>query len=125
MSPIPNLTESTAEKVLDESDLIFLLFRRPACPACAAFGKIFEEAAERHPELVFAQIDTVAEAGLARAFEVESVPTLGVIRQQVLLLLQPGVLKAEALEEVVQNATALDMDRVREDIAAESREESR
>lgn len=124
MRSVQELTQESAEAILDASPLALLLFGRPGCPACAAARRTFEEVAARHPDLVFGRIDTSREPDLARAFEVESVPALAIVREQVLLLRQSGVLDSPTLEEVIGKAVALDMDEVRRDIERESREET-
>jgi thioredoxin 1 len=124
MSPVQELTGESAGAILDKTPLVLLLFGRPGCPACAAARGSFEAAAGRHPEVVFGRVDTSREKDLAAAFEVDAVPTLAVVRDQVLLLRQSGVLSAAALEEVLAKAVALDMDEVRRDIERESGEES-
>jgi thioredoxin 1 len=83
------------------------------CGPCRAFAPIFEAAARRHPDVVFGKIDTEAEAALAGAFRIRAIPTLTVLRDGVLLASHPGMVPGEALDEIVQNVRALDMDEVR------------
>ena len=87
------------------------------CGPCRAFAPIFEAAAARHADIVFGKIDTEAEPELASAFEIRSIPTLMVFRDGILLLAQPGMLPAQALESLIAQARALDMDVVRQKIA--------
>jgi thioredoxin 1 len=77
------------------------------------FGPIFERVSQKHPEATFAKINTEAEPALAQAFEINSIPTLMVIRDGVLLLKQPGMLPEAALESLIQQANQLDMAEVR------------
>jgi thioredoxin 1 len=88
------------------------------CGPCRAFAPIFAEAAARHPDVTFGKIDTDAEQDLAMQFNIRSIPTLMVWRDGLLLLSQPGVVPAAALDDLIEQARALDMDEVRKDIDA-------
>jgi thioredoxin len=91
------------------------------CGPCRAFAPIFEAASERHPDVVFGKIDTDAQAALAGAFEIRSIPTLMVLRDGILLLAQPGLLPAPAVDELIQKARELDMDEIRREVDAQER----
>jgi thioredoxin 1 len=87
------------------------------CGPCRMFGPIFESASERYPDAVFGKVDTDAETDLAQAFGISSIPTLMVIRDNVVLYAQPGALPEPALEELITKARELDMDEVRASLA--------
>lgn len=89
----------------------------PWCGPCRAFAPTFEKAAEKHPEITFGKVNTEEEPSLAQQFQIRSIPTLMVIRDGVMLFAQPGMLPAAALESLVQQVQALDMDEVRREIA--------
>src|SRR4026207_2413076 len=76
-------------------------FWAAGCGPCRAFAPTFEAASEKHPDVVFGKIDTEAQQGLAGAFQIQSIPTLMVFRDGVLLGAQPGALPAEALDEII------------------------
>jgi thioredoxin 1 len=86
------------------------------CGPCRAFAPIFDAASARHPDVTFGKIDTDAEQALAAQFNIRSIPTLMVWRDGILLLSQPGVVPAAALDELIEQARALDMDEVRKGI---------
>ncbi|NEB65797.1 thiol reductase thioredoxin, partial [Streptomyces fulvissimus] len=67
---------------------------------------------ETHPDLVFGKVDTEAQQELAAAFGIQSIPTLMIVRDRVAVFAQPGALPAEALEDVIGQARALDMQEV-------------
>ena len=83
------------------------------CGPCRAFAPIFEAAAQRHPRVTWAKLNTEQQPELASAFGIRAIPTLLVFRDGVLLLQQAGMLPAKALDELVQKAQALDMEAVR------------
>jgi thioredoxin 1 len=82
------------------------------------FGPIFERAAERNPDLMFGKVDTEAQRELAAAFEITSIPTLMAVRDGVVLYSQAGALPEAALDSLISQVRALDMDEVRREIAA-------
>jgi len=92
-------------------------FWAPWCAPCRSFAPVFEAAAARHPDILFANVDTEAEPAVARHFGIRSIPTLMVFRDSIVVFAQPGALPGAALEEVVAAARALDMDEVRRELA--------
>jgi thioredoxin 1 len=95
-------------------------FWAPWCAPCRSFAPVFEAAAARHPDILFAKVDTEAEPAVAGSFGIRSIPTLMVFRENVVVFAQAGALPATALEQVVAAARALDMDEVRREIEREA-----
>jgi thioredoxin 1 len=95
-------------------------FWAPWCAPCRSFAPVFEAAAARHPDILFAKVDTDAEPAVAGHFGIRSIPTLMVFRENVVVFAQAGALPAQALEQVVAAARALDMDEVRREIEREA-----
>ena len=111
------LTGETFESVVDSADMVLVDFWAAWCGPCKMFGPIFEKASEKYPDAVFAKVDTDAETDLAQAFGISSIPTLMIIRDNVVLYAQPGALPEQALEELITKAQELDMDEVRASLA--------
>jgi thioredoxin 1 len=111
------LTGETFESVVGSADMVLVDFWAAWCGPCKMFGPIFERASERYPDAVFAKVDTDAETDLAQAFGISSIPTLMIIRDNVVLYAQPGALPEQALEELITKAQELDMDEVRASLA--------
>ena len=88
------------------------------CGPCRMFAPTFTAASEKHPDIVFAKVDTEAEQSLAAAAGIRSIPTLMAFRDKVLVFSQPGALNASSLEEVITGVRSLDMDEIRASIAA-------
>jgi thioredoxin 1 len=85
------------------------------------FGPVFDAAADAHQDIVFGKVDTEAEASLAARAGIMSIPTLMVFRDGILVFSQPGALPAAALEDLIAQVRALDMDDVRGALAAQTR----
>ena len=112
-----NMTLKSFEQTIEKSDIVLIDFWAAWCGPCRMFGPIFEEASEKHEDIVFAKVDTEAEQNLAAVFGIRSIPTLAVFREGIMVFRQAGALPAEALAELVQQVRDLDMDDVRAKVA--------
>ncbi|HTO69145.1 MAG TPA: thioredoxin domain-containing protein [Myxococcota bacterium] len=111
------LTQHTFEKTIDDNAIVLIDFWAPWCGPCRNFAPVFEAASARHPDALFAKVNTDVEQSLAAMFEIQSIPTLAIFREQICVFAQPGALPAAALEEIIGRVKALDMDEVRRRIA--------
>lgn len=116
------ITEQNFDEVVTGSSMVLLDFWASWCGPCMTFGPIFEKVSNEHPDVVFGKIDTEAQQALAATFGIQSIPTLMIIRDQVVLFSQAGALPEAALTDIVAQALALDMDEIRAEIAAQSGE---
>ena len=111
------LGESTFEDAITGNDIVLVDWWASWCGPCRTFAPIFERAAADNPDLVFAKVDTEAQRGLAGTFDIMSIPTLMVFREQVLVFSQPGALPAAALDDLIAQVRALDMHEVHRAVA--------
>jgi thioredoxin len=93
-------------------------FWAPWCGPCRAFAPTFAAAAQRHPEVRFAKVNTEDEPEIAAHFNIRSIPTLMVFRDNIIVFAQAGALSASALDQVLNAARDLDMDAVRREVSA-------
>lgn len=114
-----DLTEATFPETIAAEGTVLVDWWASWCGPCRAFAPTYEAVSEEHPDITFAKVDTEAEQGLAGAAEIQSIPTLMVFRDGILLFRQAGALPAAALGDLVTQVQGLDMDDVRAQIAAQ------
>lgn len=83
------------------------------CGPCRQFAPIYEAASERHDDVVFAKLDTEANQEISAALGIQSIPTLFLFRDGVLLFQNPGAIPGEAIDDLLRQARELDMAEVR------------
>lgn len=111
------LTKENFEEKVTSSDISIIDFWAPWCGPCQAFGPTFEAVSEDHGDVIFGKVNTEEQQELAAHFNIRSIPTLMVIRENIVVFSQPGALPKSALAEVIKKTKALDMQMVREEIA--------
>ncbi len=113
------LTAETFDEVVSSNDIVLIDFWAAWCAPCRSFAPVFEAASETHADIVFAKVDTEAQPQLAQAFNIYSIPTLMVIREQVVLYAEAGALPARALEDLIGKVREIDMEDVHRQVAAQ------
>ncbi|MGB5540624.1 MAG: thioredoxin [Gammaproteobacteria bacterium] len=111
------ITRDTFDSTVTGNDIVLLDFWAPWCGPCRQFAPVFEAMSESHPDVVFAKVNTEEERELAGHFQIRSIPTLMVFRQQIVVYAEPGALPPAALASIVEKVKELDMDDVRRQVA--------
>jgi thioredoxin reductase (NADPH) len=101
-----DLTGAQFNEVVNGNDMVLVDFWASWCGPCRAFAPTFKASSEKHPDVVFAKVDTEAEQELAQAAQIRSIPTLMAFKKGKLLLNQPGALPPAALEDLVEQLKA-------------------
>jgi len=112
------------KQVVEHDGIVLIDWWAPWCGPCRVFGPTYEKVAQKHPDITFGKVNTEDQPDLAGAFEIRSIPTLMILRDKVLLFSQPGALPEAALEDLIKQVRALDMEKVRADIAAQEKNEA-
>lgn len=105
-----DLTAEKFNETIEGNDIVLVDFWASWCGPCRQFGPTFQASSEKHPDIVHAKVDTEAEQQLAAAAQIRSIPTLMAFKKGKLLFNQPGALPPAALEDLVQQVRAFDVD---------------
>lgn len=117
---VVELTKENFEQVVTGNSTVVVDYWAPWCGPCRGFAPVFDKVSEQHPDVIFAKVNTEEEQEIAAHFQIRSIPTLMVFRDQIIVFSQPGAMPQGAFEEVVTKAKALDMEEVRRQMEGEA-----
>jgi thioredoxin 1 len=118
------ITGENFKGVVEKDGIVLIDWWAPWCGPCRVFGPTYEKVALKHPDVTFGKVNTEAQPELAGSFDIRSIPTLMILRDKVLLFSQAGALPEAALEDLIRQVRALDMDKVRAEIAEQEKTEA-
>lgn len=116
---VVELTKDDFEEVVTNNAFVIVDFWAPWCGPCRSFAPTYEKVSEEHPDIVFAKVNTENEQDIAAHFQIRSIPTLMIFRDKIIIFSEAGALPESAFKELVGKAGELDMNEVREQIAAQ------
>jgi thioredoxin 1 len=119
------LTAQNFQEHVEKPGILLIDWWATWCGPCRAFAPIYEKAADKYADVVFGKIDTDAEQELAATFEIRSIPTLMIFRDQVLVFARPGMMPGPALDDLVAKVKALDMAEVHRKVAEQEAEQAK
>ncbi|MCW8827347.1 MAG: thioredoxin [Gammaproteobacteria bacterium] len=117
-------TKDNFQEIIDNNDFVIVDFWAPWCGPCKQFAPVYDETSEKYDNIAFVKVNTEEEQDLAAHFQIRSIPTLMVFRDQIVIYSQPGALMGGQFEQLIGQASDLDMDDVRKQIAEQQKAEA-
>lgn len=114
-----DLDKDNLASTINDNSFVIIDFWAPWCGPCQSFKPVFEATSEKYPDIVFAKVNTEDQQEIGSHFQIRSIPTLMIFRDQVVLYAEAGALPQSAFEKLVEDAIAVDMDEVQKAIAEE------
>ncbi len=116
------LNKENLVNTINENPFVIIDFWAPWCGPCQSFAPVYEQMSEKYPDIVFAKVNTEQEQEIAAQFNIRSIPTLMIFRDQIIIYAEAGALPAQTFEQLIEQAKKLDMDEVRKQVAEEQQQ---
>lgn len=120
---IITITKENFETIVSTHEIVVLDFWAEWCEPCHAFSKILEEIAPQNPDIIFGKINSAEQLELAAEFNVRSIPLVMILRRKIALFSEAGLLPAHALQDLINQAKALDMDEIAKSLQHQTKDD--
>ncbi len=110
------LSEANFNETIENNPIVIIDFWAPWCGPCKSFGPIYEKISDQYSDIVFGKVNTEEEQGLAGHFQIRSIPTTIILKENIAVFQQPGVIPEEGLKDIIKQVQELDMDMVRKEV---------
>ena len=117
---VVELDTANFEQTIQNNAFVIVDFWAPWCGPCRSFAPVYEKVSEDFPGIVFAKLNTEEHQAIAGHFQIRSIPTLMIFRDQIIIFSQAGALPEGSFRDLLAKAGELDMDDVRRQIAEQS-----
>jgi thioredoxin 1 len=97
------------DSTVTDNDIVVIDYWAPWCGPCLGFAPIFEQVSNDNPDIKFVKVNTDEEQALAGHFQIRSIPTLMIFRENIIVFEQAGALPKGALQDVIEQVRGLDM----------------
>ena len=118
-----DVTADNFNEIITNNDLVIVDFWAPWCGPCKGFAPLYDELSEKYPDIVFAKVNTEEQQALAGEFQIRSIPTIMIFREQIIMFSQPGAPQGPQMEQIIEQAQGLDMEEVKKDIEQQQADE--
>ena len=115
------ITKDTFNDTINKNNIVLVDWWASWCGPCRSFAPVYEEASERHDDIIFGKIDTEAQPELSAMARITAIPTIMAFREGILIFSQAGALPSASLEELIGKVRELDMAQVHAALAEEER----
>lgn len=96
------LTKNNFKEVIEGNHFVVIDFWAEWCEPCLSFSSTFQQAAKQNPDIVFGMLNSDTDADIAAFFNIEQIPCVLALKDQVVIDGVVGVLPAEKFAETIR-----------------------
>ena len=119
-----DVTADNFNEIITNNDFVIVDFWAPWCGPCKGFAPLYDELSEKYPDIIFAKVNTEEQQALAGEFQIRSIPTIMIFREQIIMFSQPGAPQGPQMEQIIEQVQGLDMNEVKKDIEQQQADEA-